>query len=106
MSELVHTEAATRATGTLGIVEDEIARTDLAIDEVMCGTARRSVELVRVAFARTGEDLHLYEAVADEQRRSDAGLNRFLVLPVDEEPIDYGVHVSHGRFVEFQLRGD
>jgi hypothetical protein len=106
MRQLVHTEPAAGAAGTLRIVEDEIAWADLAVDEVMRGTTHRSVELIRIGLAHTGDDVNLHEAVPDEERRGDAGLDRLLVLPVDHEPIHDRVHVSHRRFVEFELRGD
>ena len=106
MRELVHAKTAAGPAGALGIVEDEVGRADVSVDEVMRRAAEPAIELVGVCLARTGEHVDLYQPVADEQRRGDAGLDRLLVLPVHDEAIDDGVHVPHGRFVELELRGD
>ena len=106
MRELVHAQPAAGSTGALGIVEDEVGRADLSVDEVMRRAADAPVEPVGVCLARTGEHVDLHQPVAHQQRRRHAGLNRFFVLPVHDKAIDDGVHVLHGRFVELELRGD
>ncbi len=100
MRQLVDAEPSARPAGALGIVEDEIIRTDVAVDEVMRRAAQSLVETRSVRLGRPLglplppiNDVHLEQPVADEQRRRDAGLDGFLVLATDDEAVDDGVHV-------------
>ena len=102
MRQLVDAEPSARPAGALGIVEDEIIRTDVAVDEVMRRAAQslvetRSVRLVRPFGLplRPINDVHLQQPVTDEQRRRDAGLDGFLVPAADDEAVDDGVHVAN-----------
>ena len=93
VGQLVDAEPAARAARALGIVEDEIVRTDVAINEVMRRTAQAAVEPRRLRLTGTLHDLHLHQTVADQQRARDPGLDRLLVTAADDEPVDHGGHV-------------
>src|SRR5687767_9922203 len=106
MRELVHPEPAARAARALGVVEHEVRGLDVAVYEVVRRTRERLVEPLGFRLRDTLPDLDLHEAIADEQRRRDAGLDRLLVTPPDDEPVDDRVHVLHARFVELHLLRD
>src|SRR5438045_2950827 len=107
MSKLIYAEPAACPTGAFGIVEDEIARPNVAVDEVMRLAAQRAIELFGVGLARALQDLNLQEPVADEQRRGDRRLDGLLTLATDRQPIDDGIHVPHLRLVaDHDLRRD
>ena len=106
MRELVYAEAATGAACALRIVEHEIARSDVAVDEVVRGAAQAIVEALALRFARALADVHLEEPVAHEQRGGDARANRLLVLPSDHEPIDHRLHRLHAGGVNVHVAGD
>ena len=50
--------------------------------------------------------MDLHEAIAHEERVGDPGLDRLLMLPPDDEPVDDGIHVSDVRVVDVGLVGD
>jgi len=50
--------------------------------------------------------VHLHQPVADEQRGGDAGLDRLLVPPADDQPIDDGVHPGNVFGLELDLFRD
>ncbi len=113
MRQLVDAEPSARPAGALGIVEDEIIRTDVAVHEMMRRAAQSLVEArggrhVR-AFGlppRPINDVHLQQPVANEERRRDAGLDGFLVLTTDDEAVDNGVHVVDVGYLEGDFFGE
>src|SRR5262249_22223105 len=111
MGQLVDAEASAGAAGALRSIESEKLALDVAIDETMRSAAKPTIEargLGTPAGATTGalRHLHLQQAVADQQRGGDAGLDRFFMLAADDEAIDHGVHVPDGGFVELDFGGN
>ncbi len=93
MRELVDAKAAARPAGALGVVEDEVLGRDVAVHEMMRGAAHVLVEPLRLRFAGASRHMHLEQSVSDQQRGRNAGPDRLLVLPADDESIDDGRHV-------------
>src|SRR5205814_9753248 len=106
MRELVNAKAAARSACALGKIEDEILRPDAAIHEMMLGAAQPLIKTLGVRLRRALHDFDLHEPIADEQRRRHGGLDRLLVSPADDDPIDDRVHLPHFRLVELDLRRD
>ena len=106
MCELVHAEAAAGAAGAFRIVEDEIARTDVAVDEMMRRAAQALVEALSLRLGRALADVDLEKSVAHEQRGGDSRANRLLVLPADHEPIDHRLHRLDAGGVDVHVAGD
>ncbi len=50
--------------------------------------------------------MDLHEPVAHQQRRRNARLDRFLVLPAHQKPVDHGIHVRDLLFVQLRFRGN
>ena len=105
MRQLVDAESSAGPTGALGIVEDEELGLNLAVHEVMGRAAQTTVESFRLRLAGALENLHLEQSVADEQRCGNGRLDRFLVFPADDQPIDHGLHMPDARLVELHLLG-
>ena len=70
------------------------------------GLVSRAEEPLALGFICSLLDLNLEQAVADEQRRGDCGLDRLFVLAADHDLVDHGVHVADPGFVELDVLGD
>ncbi len=101
--ELVDAEAAARPAGALRIVEHEVVGADVPVDEVMRGAAEPGVQAFRLGVAGAAGHVDLHQAVADEQRATDAGPDCLLVRAADDEAIHDRVDVVNGRFVHLHL---
>jgi hypothetical protein len=93
MRELVHAKAAARPAGALRVVEDEVLRGDVPVNEVVRRAAEPFVEPFRVRLARPLHDVGLQQPVAHQKRAGDPCLDRLLVLSAHHEPVHDGVDV-------------
>ncbi len=89
--DLVDAQPAARPARALGVVELEELRPDVSVDEALARAAVGAVEAFGLALARALRDVQLHQPVAHEQGTGNAGLDRLLVLPPDDEAIDDGV---------------
>ena len=77
-----------------GLLNMKYVGRDVAVDEMMRRAAEPVVEAFGFRLARALDDVDLQQAVADQERAGNPGLDRLFVLPADDEPIDDRVHVA------------
>ena len=107
MRQLVDAEAAARAARALRIVEHEVGRADVAVDEVVrrAAAARRRTVCASALLAPLTTCTCIRPSPTSSVLAMP-GLDRLLVLAADDEAIDDRVHVRDRRLVELDLVGD
>ena len=104
--QLVDPESAAGAAGALRVVEHEVLGLYVAVHEVLRLAAQAAIETLRLRLARAFDNLHLEQAVADQQRGGDPRLDRLFVFAAHHEAVHDGVHVLDLGFVDFDFGGD
>src|SRR5262245_832064 len=105
MGELVYAESAASPARAFGIIEDEVVRPDISVDQVMRRAAVCSVESFGFGLACTLDYVWLQQSIAHQQRARNSGPNCFFVFSAHDESIHNGIHLRNG-FVASNFRGN
>jgi hypothetical protein len=105
MCELVRSDTSTRAAGAFRIVEHEINGPDVAVDQTMRCARDPAESTLDGGFRGALDDVQLHQAIADQQRGENAGLDLFFLRSLYDETVHDCIHFVDIRLVHLQLIG-